>query len=172
MEYTNTEICRMYRQAKDPKKQITIMAELNACHVSVIKEILADGGEITRTRLDWTPELDAQLNVMLAEGKSHAQIAVKFGVTRNCITNRITQRKEAGKPKRSHAKKPTAPLRSTEDMLSWMARAYKMLQDYGVEPDGWKETQNGAEVHGVQNGIEVSVTVRLGRPERADRVHG
>lgn len=44
MEMTNEEIVRSYRQALDPRKQITILAELNLCSRSRIIEILIDGG--------------------------------------------------------------------------------------------------------------------------------
>lgn len=45
MTMTNEEICRDYRQAKAPTKQIHILAELNQCGIDKIKQILIDGGE-------------------------------------------------------------------------------------------------------------------------------
>lgn len=45
MTMTNEEICREYRTAKAPLKQIQILAELNGCKKDVIKQILIDGGE-------------------------------------------------------------------------------------------------------------------------------
>jgi len=39
------EICREYRQAKAPTKQIQILADLNGCKKDEIKRILIDGGE-------------------------------------------------------------------------------------------------------------------------------
>lgn len=44
MEMTNEEILRSYRQAKDPREQITILSELNLCGTARIVEILTEGG--------------------------------------------------------------------------------------------------------------------------------
>lgn len=45
MTMTNEEICREYRMAKAPTKQIQILADLNGCKKDEIKQILIDGGE-------------------------------------------------------------------------------------------------------------------------------
>lgn len=42
---TNEEICREYRQAKDPKKQVEILADYNQTTKSAIVDILRAGGE-------------------------------------------------------------------------------------------------------------------------------
>lgn len=42
---TNEEICREYRQAKDPKKQVEILADCNQTTKSAIVDILRAGGE-------------------------------------------------------------------------------------------------------------------------------
>lgn len=44
MHMTNGEIVRSYREAKEKKKQIEILAELNACTTADIKKILVEGG--------------------------------------------------------------------------------------------------------------------------------
>ena len=44
MTMTNEEICRDYRAAKAPSKQIRILAELNQCSRDKIKQILVAGG--------------------------------------------------------------------------------------------------------------------------------
>lgn len=44
MEMTEEEICRSYRQAYSPSKQIKVLAELNCCKESDIKQILKDNG--------------------------------------------------------------------------------------------------------------------------------
>ncbi len=41
---TDEEICRDYRAAKSPMKQIGILAQLNGCPKDIIKDILVDGG--------------------------------------------------------------------------------------------------------------------------------
>jgi len=45
MTMTNEEICREYRQAKTPLKQIRILADLNGCTKREIADILREGGE-------------------------------------------------------------------------------------------------------------------------------
>ena len=45
MQMSAEEICRDYRQAKDPRAQIRILADLNACSPAHIKKILQEGGE-------------------------------------------------------------------------------------------------------------------------------
>lgn len=42
---TNEEICRSFRNAATPRKQIGILAELNQCDKSRIVDILREGGE-------------------------------------------------------------------------------------------------------------------------------
>ena len=44
MEMTEEEICRSYRQAYSPSKQIKVLAELNCCKENEIKQILKDNG--------------------------------------------------------------------------------------------------------------------------------
>lgn len=44
MHMTNGEIVKSYREAKEKKKQIEILAQLNACPVANIREILISEG--------------------------------------------------------------------------------------------------------------------------------
>ena len=44
MQMSNEEIVRNYMQAKDKAKQLGILAELNACDVQKIKDIMTEGG--------------------------------------------------------------------------------------------------------------------------------
>ena len=50
MQMTNEEIIKSYKEAKDKKKQIKILADLNTCDANIIKEILIEAGE-TATRV-------------------------------------------------------------------------------------------------------------------------
>ena len=43
MQMTENEIRRRYREAKHPQSQIRILAELNACSVDTIKQIINPG---------------------------------------------------------------------------------------------------------------------------------
>lgn len=45
MTMDNTEIINTYRAAKDPKKQIQVLAELNQCGIEKIVDILTEAGE-------------------------------------------------------------------------------------------------------------------------------
>lgn len=42
----DSTICKEYREAKNKKEQIKILADLNLCTTKLIKEILVEGGEI------------------------------------------------------------------------------------------------------------------------------
>ena len=44
MYMSNDDIVKEYKEAKDKQKQITILAQLNACPVQDIRNILADAG--------------------------------------------------------------------------------------------------------------------------------
>lgn len=45
MQMTEDEIYRSYKEAKEPQKQIRILAQLNCCDTDKIKEIIASHGE-------------------------------------------------------------------------------------------------------------------------------
>lgn len=51
MQMTEQEICKEYREAKDPNRQLTILAQLNACGAGDIVAILEKNGEPLRKRL-------------------------------------------------------------------------------------------------------------------------
>lgn len=48
MIYSTEEIVRSYRMAADPKKQIKVLAELNACSVKEIRQVLVGEGVLPR----------------------------------------------------------------------------------------------------------------------------
>lgn len=50
MIYSTEEIVRSYRMAADPKKQIKVLAELNACSVKEIRQVLVGEGVLPRDR--------------------------------------------------------------------------------------------------------------------------
>ena len=62
MQMSNADIVKMYREAKDKKAQIEILADLNACGKEKILDILKDGGvspaEMPRNRKK--PESDGK----------------------------------------------------------------------------------------------------------------
>lgn len=48
MIWSAEEIVRSYRMAADPKKQIKVLAELNACSVKEIRQVLVGEGVLPR----------------------------------------------------------------------------------------------------------------------------
>ena len=47
MQMTNGEIVRSFREAKNPKQQITVLADLNATDKASIAQILYEAGELS-----------------------------------------------------------------------------------------------------------------------------
>ena len=47
MQMTNGEIARSFRAAKNPKQQITVLADLNATDKASIAQILYEAGELS-----------------------------------------------------------------------------------------------------------------------------
>ena len=56
MQMTPEEICRSYREAKDPNKQIKILADLNSCEYRDIVETLEANNEPFKKRPYCAPE--------------------------------------------------------------------------------------------------------------------
>lgn len=50
MQMTEQEICKEYREAKDPNRQLTILAQLNTCEPGDILAILEKNGEPLKKR--------------------------------------------------------------------------------------------------------------------------
>lgn len=59
---TREEILRSYKQAKNPKAQITVLAELNLCGTAQIVETLIEGGipadQLPKIRMRRAPRID------------------------------------------------------------------------------------------------------------------
>ena len=73
MEMTNKEIVRSYRQAKDRRKQIRILSELNAVKQSVIAEILRTAGETVPPLRGRPARIDVEKEVV----RSNAGIGIE-----------------------------------------------------------------------------------------------
>ena len=56
MQMTNEEIIKSYKEAKDKKKQIKILADLNTCDANIIKEILIEAAPRVYKRAAKKPE--------------------------------------------------------------------------------------------------------------------
>ena len=99
---TESEICVSYRQAKNKKKQIRILAELNATTQTEIKIILAKCGmsarkESSKRRISASGVYDENLcerYIRLADaGLDAKQIALELGVTADTAKNFLKRHK-------------------------------------------------------------------------------
>lgn len=106
-EQEKIDIRTSYKQAKDPKKQITILAELYACEESAIRDVVS-GPDIvpainlaasvsTRSRHKWTDEDIATLLSLRAEGVSVEDLATRFGVSTTAVRSRLALQKRASR---------------------------------------------------------------------------
>lgn len=104
------EIVRSYRMAADPKKQIKVLAELNACSVKEIRQVLVGEGVLPReTEVPEEPKkaarkrLDEETARMLyEEGLDDAAIAKATGMTAHTVAkwrSRNGLRKKVRKPR-------------------------------------------------------------------------
>lgn len=96
------EIVRSYRMAADPKKQIKVLAELNACSVKEIRQVLVGEGALPReTEVPEEPKKAARKRFD-EEGLDDAAIAKATGMTAHTVAkwrSRNGLRKKARKPR-------------------------------------------------------------------------
>ncbi|MCL1872978.1 MAG: hypothetical protein FWF85_02540 [Clostridiales bacterium] len=111
MEY---QVCREYRQSKNRKQQIGILADLYETTPEAIKAILiryellddsgkaknvtkkvksvVDNGNTNKSRkFQYTPEIDADIQQMKAAGKTIKEIAAKYGVSVGAISGKLNR---------------------------------------------------------------------------------
>lgn len=102
------EICRSFAAAKDKNDQIKVLAELNACGVADIMQVLAAGGMISGLpkpkdvekdsagRLKWTPELEKEIIKLFEAGLPNGEIAVKLGLEKEQVRTKRARLVKAG----------------------------------------------------------------------------
>ena len=100
MYMTEEEICRHYRQALDQKKDIAVLADLNAVDKWEIEEILAKAGMTKRPRRK-KPEkpkmtgsrekLHSEIEKRLREGKSFRQVSAEVGCSDSTVRKRAAK---------------------------------------------------------------------------------
>lgn len=104
------EIVRSYRMAADPKKQIKVLAELNACSVKEIRQVLVGEGVLPReTEVPEEPKKAARkrfdeetARILYEEGLDDAAIAKATGMTAHTVAkwrSRNGLRKKVRKPR-------------------------------------------------------------------------
>lgn len=98
-----SEIIRSFKQAKDPKEQISILAELNACDTASIITVLREAGLVAvqninkptstikkkSSRMVWTDENISKLLSLKAENKKYREIADYFGISTTQVANAL-----------------------------------------------------------------------------------
>ncbi len=81
----------MYKQAKDPQKQIDILADMYVCTKDEIRQLLGLP-IVERTRRQqytkWTPKLDNLLLELQEDGKTSREIAELIGTTEGSVSKR------------------------------------------------------------------------------------
>ncbi len=81
----------MYRQAKDPQKQIGILADLYVCTKNDIRKVLGLPDVEQRQKrqyIRWTPKLDNWLLELRRDGKTSREIAELMGITKENVRQR------------------------------------------------------------------------------------
>lgn len=110
MIWSAEEIVRSYRMAADPKKQIKVLAELNACSVKEIRQVLVGEGVLPReTEVPEEPKKAARkrfdeetARMLYEEGLDDAAIAKATGMTAHTVAkwrSRNGLRKKVRKPR-------------------------------------------------------------------------
>ena len=148
------EIVRSYRMAADPKKQIKVLAELNACSVKEIRQVLVGEGVLPReTEIPGEPKKAAKkrfdeetARMLYEEGLDDAAIAKATGMTAHTVAkwrSRNGLRKKARKPrmKKQVDVPSTKPSEAEPDVqkISVVGEAVEV-----TEPDFTKERCAGA----------------------------
>lgn len=91
---TEGEICRSYREAKWPLRQIQVLADLNATKREAIIEILERKGEIMAKK--WNDEDNRVLIERANAGATTAELAKEYGTTVGNIYWRISMLRKKG----------------------------------------------------------------------------
>lgn len=121
LPYSDEEICREYREAKDKNKKISILADMCLCDEKTILDVLTRNGAISGVKppqerkvpekkqpkkkkaepFRFTAEMEQQLERYYAEGMPAQEIAEWFGCNRQVIYDKIHARRLPDKyPKR------------------------------------------------------------------------
>lgn len=95
------EICCSYRNSHNPKKQIQVLAQLNACSNDEIIAVLKENGIVIdgrSCRVQITEELREQMRQMRDHGHSVSQIAQVLGVANITVTRNLQTKPSNPKP--------------------------------------------------------------------------
>lgn len=95
---TPGEIVTSYKQAADPKHQITVLSQLNACNRRDIEDLLREAGiQLSGVQLDeprpmprWTRHEEILLRQMAGAGYSAEDIGMKLGRTAKAVRSKAS----------------------------------------------------------------------------------
>jgi hypothetical protein len=100
MQMTNGEIITSYKQAKDQREQINILAQLNGTTTDTIKDILTQAGiTLPQPKAQiFDARADKIISDGIANGKTAAQIADEIGgVSKQQVNSRISYLRKQGR---------------------------------------------------------------------------
>ncbi len=97
----------MYKQAKDPHKQIGVLADMYVCTKNEIRQLL--GLPIVERKhrqqhVKWTPKLDNLLLELQKDGKTNREIAELIGTTIKSVQQRSYRLQTKAKNRLQHGK--------------------------------------------------------------------
>ena len=102
MWMTEGEIRQSYRLAKNPNKQIGVLAELNDVDKEKVWEMVRDiapkGADISRPyrRSTWTHEMEVKLAALRRQRISCPKIAEELGLTKDQIYGKVAKLNNRG----------------------------------------------------------------------------
>lgn len=100
MQYTDGEIVRSYRTARDKAHQINILAQLNACHPEKIRKILRRNGISVSQRNGrskvWTGDEEVELVRLHASGIGPKRIAQMMQKSKASVAGKIFYMQQIG----------------------------------------------------------------------------
>lgn len=190
MWMTEGQIVSDYRQAKDPEKQIKVLAELNAVKPAVIKDVLIKHGEIQPDKkekekmatAEWTSDEVAFMLEKKKLGLTAEQIAQKMGRTRWAIYAKLKELRDKGKEiaaeiaaeEAVHTEEPVVvceprieePTRSIAEEIASLAKDYAKIEGLFGKSD--RVFVHAAEWGATLNVICGDTVIRI---ERMSKVH-
>lgn len=167
MIYSTEEIVRSYREAKDPKKQIRVLADLNACTVKEIRQVLVGEGVLPReTETPKRPKNappkrfdEAVARVLYEEGADDETIARAAGATVHTVAKWRSANGLRKKGRKTRVKK-------FKDTQSAEAQDVQEISIVGeaVEPEGFTKApaQRAVTVEELRSLLEDACKAGLG----------
>jgi len=127
MKMTPCEICREYHQAKNPGKQIDILADLNRCTPEEIKAVLQEAGELKKAAAkEDRAEIEMRLIELVEQEYSNAEIAEKMGLSKAQVSNKKYWLKKQGRLPANNSAAADTPKTKLDINSITPSVAYKM----------------------------------------------